>query len=109
MDAANNATINDYETVGANAARDVVEEVFNRFAKERFTKEHGDAIVNLPKKEAAFIEKMIKSQRWRKLLIDMSAMATNKDRRLFMYCLQSISNLGHHRDIVNRINQSDYF
>lgn len=42
-------------------------------------------------------------------MIDMSAMATNKDSRLFMYCLQSISNLGHHRDIVSRINQSDYF
>ena len=26
-----------------------------------------------------------------------------------MYCLQSISNKGHHRAIANRINQSDYF
>ena len=92
---------------GANDARDVVEEVINRLAKERFTKDYGDTIVKLSKKEAAFIDKMIQSERWRKLLIDLSA--TNKDSKLFMYCLQSISNLGHHRAIANRINQSDYF
>lgn len=28
---------------------------------------------------------------------------------LIRYCLQSISKLGHHRAIANRINQSDYF
>lgn len=39
--------------------------------------------------------------------IDLSA--TNTDTKLFMYCLQSISNKGHHRAIANRINQSDYF
>lgn len=78
-----NAAASDYQK-GANAARDVVEEVLNRFAKERFTKDHGDAIVNLSKKEAAFIEKMIKSPSWRKLLIDMSAMPANKDSTLFM-------------------------
>ena len=27
----------------------------------------------------------------------------------FRYCLQSISKKGHHREIANRINQSDYF
>jgi len=85
----------------------VAEEVVNRLAKERFTKDGGDAIVKLSKKEAAFIDKMIRSERWRKLLIDLSA--TNKDSKLFMYCLQSISNLGHHRAIASRINQSDYF
>ena len=90
-------------------ARDVVEEVVNRLAKERFTKDGGDAIVKLSKKDAAFIDKMIKSERWRKLLIDLSATTANKDSKLFMYCLQSISNLGHHREIANRINQSDYF
>jgi len=36
-----------FQTVGANAARDVVEEVVNRLAKERFTKDRGDAIVKL--------------------------------------------------------------
>ena len=92
---------------GADSARDVVEEVVNRLAKERFTKDGGDAIVKLPKKEAAFIDDMIQSDRWRKLLIDLSA--TNKNSKLFMYCLQSISNLGHHRAIASRIDQSDYF
>ena len=92
---------------GANSARDVAENVINRLAKEHFTKEGGHAIMQLSKKEAAFIDKMIGSSRWRKLLIDLSA--TNKDSKLFMYCLQSISNLGHHREIANRINQSDYF
>ena len=50
---------------------------------------------------------MIGSPRWRKLLIDLSA--ANKDSMFFMYCLTTISNLGHHREIANRINQSDYF
>ncbi|KAL7466366.1 hypothetical protein ACHAXS_006667 [Conticribra weissflogii] len=92
---------------GADAARDVVEEVMNRLVKERFTKDGGDAIMNLSKKQAAFVDEMIHSERWRKLLIDLSA--KNKDSKLFMYCLQSISKLGHHRAIANRINQSDYF
>ena len=26
-----------------------------------------------------------------------------------MYCLQTMSNLGFHREIANRIDQSDYF
>ena len=50
---------------------------------------------------------MIGSPRWRKLLIDLSA--TSKDSTFFMYCLTTISNLGHHREIASRINQSDYF
>lgn len=103
----NEGTTNNGFQEGADSARDVAEEVVNRLAKERFTKDGGDAIMKLSKKEATFIDNMIKSDRWRKLLIDLSA--TNKDSKLFMYCLQSISNLGHHRDIANRINQSDYF
>jgi len=95
---------------GANNARNVTEQVINRLSKERFTKDYGDAIMNLSKKEASFIDNMInsKSDRWRNLLIDLSA--TNKDSKLFMYCLQSISNLGYHRAIANRIqNQSDSY
>ena len=92
---------------GADAARDVVESVINRLAKERFTANGGDAIMKLTKKQAAFVDEMIKSDRWRKMLIDLSA--SNKDSKLFMYCLQTISNLGHHREIANRIDQSDYF
>ena len=90
-----------------NAARDVVEEVIHQLAKERFTKSSGDSIVKLPKKEAAFIDEMIASKRWRKLLIDLSA--SNRESTLFFYCLQSISNLGYHREIANRINQAEYF
>ncbi|KAL3817077.1 hypothetical protein ACHAXA_000127 [Cyclostephanos tholiformis] len=92
----------------ADAARDVVEGVIARLAKERFTKVHGDAIIGLDKRrEAAFIDKMIKSDRWRRLLIDLSA--TNKGSMLFMICLQKISNLGHHRDIAKRIDPSEFF
>ncbi|KAL7452957.1 hypothetical protein ACHAWC_004657, partial [Mediolabrus comicus] len=92
---------------GADAARDVVESVINRLARERFTTNGGDAIMKLTKKQAAFVDEMIKSDRWRKMLIDLSA--SNKDSKLFMYCLQTISNLGHHREIADRIDQSDYF
>ena len=86
---------------------DVIEEVVDRLAKERFTKDHGDAIIRLDKRERGFIDRMIRSSRWRRLLIDLSA--TNRDSKLFMVCLQSISNLGHHRDIANRINPSKFF
>ena len=56
---------------GANAARDVVEEVVNRLAKERFTKDGGDAIMKLSKKQVAFVDKMIESERWRNLLVSV--------------------------------------
>ena len=87
--------------------RDIVQDVLNRIVKERFTKDGGDAILDLSKSEAAFLEDMMDSSRWRKLLIDLSA--TNKDSALLMYCLQSISKRGHHREIARRINQSDHF
>jgi hypothetical protein len=54
---------------GADAARDVVEDVVNRLAKERFTKDGGDAIMSLSKKQVAFVDDMIKSERWRNLLV----------------------------------------
>ncbi|KAL7449091.1 hypothetical protein ACHAWC_001186, partial [Mediolabrus comicus] len=79
---------------GADAARDVVESVINRLARERFTTNGGDAIMKLTKKQAAFVDEMIKSDRWRKMLIDLSA--SNKDSKLFM-------------EIADRIDQSDYF
>ena len=104
---ANDVHANDVFQEGADAARDVVESVVNRLARERFTTNGGDAIMKLTKKQAAFVDEMIKSDRWRKMLIDLSA--SNKDSKLFMYCLQTISNLGYHREIANRIDQSDYF
>ena len=54
---------------GADAARDVVEQVVNRLAKERFTKDGGDDIMKLSKSEVAFLDAMIDSERWRNLLV----------------------------------------
>jgi hypothetical protein len=95
-----------FET-SSNDIRDIVQDVINRLVKERFTKDGGDAILDLSKSEAVFLEDMMDSSRWRKLLIDLSA--SNKDSALLMYCLQSISKRGHHREIARRINQSDHF
>jgi hypothetical protein len=91
----------------ADEIRDLVQDVINRLATERFTKTGGDKILNLSKSEAAFLKEMMVSSRWRKLLIDLSA--TNKDSALLMYCLEQISKRGHHREIARRINQSDHF
>jgi hypothetical protein len=91
----------------ADEVRGIVQDMVNRIATERFSKTGGDSILNLSKAEAAFLEDMIDSPRWRKLLIDLSA--TNKDSALLMYCLQSISKRGHHREIAKRVNQSDQF
>jgi hypothetical protein len=87
--------------------RQMAQDVVNRISKERFTKTGGDSILNLSRSEAAFLEDMMDSNRWRKLLIDLSA--SNKDSALLMYCLQAISKRGHHREIARRINQSDHF
>lgn len=54
---------------GADAARDVVEQVVNRLAKEKFTKDGGDDIMKLSKSEVAFLDAMIDSERWRNLLV----------------------------------------
>jgi hypothetical protein len=91
----------------ADEVREVAQDNINKIAKESFTKAGGDDILGLSKAEAAFLEEMIDSERWRKLLIDLSA--TQKDSALLMYCLQSISQRGHHREIAKRVNQSDHF
>lgn len=90
-----------------NEIRETTQEVVNRIAKENFSREAGDTILALSKSEAAFLEDMMNSNRWRKLLIDLSA--TNKDSALLMYCLQAISKRGYHREIARRINQSEHF
>jgi hypothetical protein len=77
-----------------NAARNIVEDVVNRLAKERFTMDHRDTIIHLDKRERAFIDRMIRSGWWCRLLINL--LGTNRDSKLFMVCLQSISNLRHH-------------
>lgn len=91
----------------AESTREIVQDVLNSIAKERFTKAIGDNILNLDKKSASFLEEMMDSDRWRKLLIDLSA--SNKDSALLMYCLEAISKRGHHREISRRVNQSDHF
>lgn len=64
---------------GADAARDVVEQVVNRLAKERFTKDGGDDIMKLSKKEVAFLDAMIDSERWRNLLVSIITDATRRN------------------------------
>ena len=87
--------------------RMTAQDVINRVAKERFTKDTGDKILNLGKSQAAFLGEMMDSNRWRKLLIDLSA--SHSDSAVLMYCLRTISKRGHHREIARRINQSDHF
>jgi TH1 protein/WW domain len=91
----------------ADAIRNVIQDVIYKVAKERFTKEAGDKILDLSKSEAAFLEDMMDSPRWRKLLIDLTA--SHKDSAVLLYCLRAISKRGHHREIAQRINQSDHF
>jgi len=107
----NNSNVN--EVVGtarqsvADEIRDTTQDVISLIAKERFPKTGGDSILNLSKSEAAFLEELIESNRWRKLLIDLSA--TNKDSALLMYCIRTISKRGYHRELVKRMNPSEYF
>ena len=91
----------------ADHVRSVAGGVVSRFAMEHFTKTSGDNILNLSKAEATFLEEMIGSSTWRRLLIDLSARHT--DSALLTYCLKAISKGGHHREIAKRIDQSDYF
>ena len=57
----------------ADKIRQMAQDVVNRVAKERFTKTGGDSILNLKRSEAVFLEAMMDSKNWRKLLIDLSA------------------------------------
>lgn len=91
----------------ADEIRQVAQDVVNRVAKERFSKESGDSILDLSRSEAKFLEDMMDSPRWRKLLIDLSA--AHKDSAVLIFCLREISKRGHHREIARRINQSDHF
>lgn len=93
-------------TKSADDIRQMTQDVVCRIAKEKFTKTGGDSILHLASLPT-FLEDMIDSNRWRKLLIDLSA--SNKDSALLSYCLQKISKRGHHREIARRINQSEHF
>lgn len=87
--------------------RKLAEDVIISFAKESFTREAGDRITELRKSQTQFLSSMMESSRWRKLLIDLSA--THRDSAILKFCLGEISKGGHHREIANRINQSEHF
>ncbi|KAG7365368.1 TH1 protein [Nitzschia inconspicua] len=91
----------------ADSIREMTQEEINNITRERFTTDRGRQILDLSKSEAAFLDDMMDSNRWRKLLIDLSA--ANKNSALLMYCLKEISKRGHHREIARRINQNDHF
>ena len=94
--------------VAKQSVRDHMEQVISKLAMDRYNVEGGDYILtNLSKQEAAFLQTMMKDTSWRRLLIDLSAQ--HQHSALLMYCLNRISQLGYHREIVSRINQSDYF
>lgn len=98
----------DTVNTAVNEVRDVVQDVMNTATKEKFVKSKGDEIMTkLTKAEAWFVDDMIESPRWRKLLIDLAT--TNRDSALLKYCVRRISDLGHHRELAKRINMTDDF
>ena len=74
----------DLRNKAAESIRQTSEEVINKIAKEKFTKEAGDEILDLVtgSRKIRFLEDMIDSDSWRRLLIGLSA--TNKDSALLM-------------------------
>mmetsp|Transcript_4375 Transcript_4375/g.9024 ORF Transcript_4375/g.9024 Transcript_4375/m.9024 type:complete len:914 (+) Transcript_4375:48-2789(+) len=104
-----NTTSEQAETSAAAAEeiRESIQDVINRIAKENFSKDVGDGILNLSSEDASFLQEMIHSSRWRKLLIDLSA--SHKESAVLKLCLKMISKGGHHREIARRINQSEHF
>ena len=104
----NNNNNNSDSSSAVQSVRNFMEQVIAKLAKDRYNVEGGDYILtNLSKQEAAFLQTMMKDTSWRRLLIDLSAQ--HQHSALLMYCLNRISEMGHHREIVSRINQSDYF
>jgi TH1 protein/WW domain len=100
-------TAGNNNTNNADHLRNVIQNVICKVAKEKYTKEDGDSILDLSKSEVVFLEEMMESTRWRTLLIDLSA--SHKDSAVLLYCLRAISKRGHHREIVQRINPSEHF
>ena len=56
----------------ADEIRTTCSSVIDKVIKERFAKDVADRIVDLSKSEAAFLEDMMDSPNWRKLLIDLN-------------------------------------
>ena len=93
----------------SSSLKDLIQNLIHRIVHETFTKEAGDGILGLSKKDASFLEDMMDAPRWRKLLIELSAMSQYKDSAVLLYCLKAISKRGHHREIARRVNQSEHF
>jgi hypothetical protein len=87
--------------------RQLVEKVIAKTAKANFSEKAQQTLLNLSKKDRQFFEEMMEHERWRRLLIDLSA--DHKDSALLTLLLQSISKRGYHREIAKRITISDYF
>ncbi len=92
----------------AEPIRQLIESVIIKNAKEHYTIETQQNILNLKSSHRNFLEEMMEHPPWRRLLIDLSATYPNSP--LLTYCLKGISKRGYHREIAKRIqNQSDYF
>ena len=44
--------------------RNITADVISKLARERFTRDHGNAMIRLDKKDVSFIDHMIRSDRW---------------------------------------------
>jgi len=77
---------NDYDLrqKAADSIRETSVDVINKIAKEKFNRKEGDDILELvtSSRRIRFLEDMIDSDSWRRLLIDLSA--KNKDSALLM-------------------------
>ena len=91
----------------AETVRNLVEQVVARTAKSHFTDESQQRLFALNRKDRQFFEEMMEHERWRRLLIDLSAQ--HKDSALLTLLLQKISKRGYHREIAKRMDQSDFF
>lgn len=94
-------------TAHTHEVKNLMENIIAKTAKQNFTDEAQQTIFNLSKRERMFFEEMMEHERWRRLLIDLSA--EHPDSALLTLLLQNISKRGYHREIAKRINQSDYF
>lgn len=102
--------LQDPRVTAAETIREISGEVIFKFAKDNFTKTGADSILKLVTKrssKSSFVQKMMDSDQWRKLLIEL--FASNKDNPLLMGCLQTISQRGHIREISKQINPVDIF
>ncbi len=91
----------------AETVRQLMEQVIAKTSKANFTEGAQQRLFDLSRKERQFFEEMMEHERWRRLLIDLSAQ--HKDSALLTLLLQSISKRGYHREIAKRMDQSDFF